>query len=64
MKLRPVAVALAVLLALLAPSAVLAGPTEIQKLVIAREKIGRVAVQYSKEARAQVSGANRPAPTH
>ena len=30
------------------------GTAQIQKLVIAREKIGRMAVQYSKEARAHV----------
>ena len=33
---------------------------QIQKLVIAREKIGRMAVQYSKEARAYVAEANKP----
>ena len=32
------------------------GTAQIQKLVIAREKIGRMAVQYSKEARARANG--------
>ncbi|MEM8974398.1 MAG: acyl-CoA dehydrogenase family protein, partial [Pseudomonadota bacterium] len=36
------------------------GTAQIQKLVIAREKIGRMAVQYSKEARAYVAEANKP----
>jgi cyclohexanecarboxyl-CoA dehydrogenase len=35
------------------------GTAQIQKLVIAREKVGRMAVQYSKEARA---AATRPRP--
>lgn len=35
------------------------GTAQIQKLVIAREKVGRIAVQYSKEARAQALAADR-----
>ena len=36
------------------------GTAQIQKLVIAREKIGRTAVQYSKEARAYVAEPDKP----
>lgn len=35
------------------------GTAQVQKLVIAREKVGRMAVQYSKEARAHVNEALR-----
>ena len=35
------------------------GTAQIQKLVIAREKVGRMAVQYSKEAREYVRGSDR-----
>ncbi|MGI9478786.1 MAG: acyl-CoA dehydrogenase family protein, partial [Hyphomicrobiaceae bacterium] len=41
------------------------GTAQIQKLVIAREKVGRMAVQYSKEARAAYeASANNKAGGH